>query len=364
MQGTNAPTKTNLIVLIAGLCVILLSSSLFNTVFALDVTDARGREVSFEHPPQRIVVAGRGLVMVVDALYLFPEAPSRVIAFEKITLGKDNFLSVVDPDYDSKTVLPIDVGAESIAALNPDLVLMKSYMQRKLGSSLEILGIPVVYLDFETPEQFERDIAVLGCLLGSEARTDEIIAFYSRRRAAVKDRVKDIAEKDRPRALFLYFSERGGSRSFNVPPVAWMQTILIEEAGASPVWKDAKMGKGWTRVSFEQIAAWDADHVFITSYFNDIDEVKQRLLKDALWKSLRAVKQGHIHAFPADFYNWDLPDPRWILGLTWLSSRLHPLSFNDVDMDAESRGFFRELYFIDDDGYNRSIRPMLSGDFP
>lgn len=364
MQGTNTPTKINLIVLTAGLCTILLTSALFNSALALDVTDALDREVSFEQPPQRIVVAGRGLVMVVDALYLFPEAPSRVIAFEKITLGKENFLSVVDPDYDSKTVLPIDVGAEAIAALKPDLVLMKSYMQRKLGSSLEILRIPVVYLDFETPEQFERDIAVLGRLLGNEARTDEIISFYARHRAAVKERLKDIAEKDRPRALFLYYSERGGSRSFNVPPVAWMQTILMEEAGALPVWKYAKMGKGWTRVSFEQIAAWDADHVFITSYFNDIDEVKKRLLKDTLWKSLRAVKQGNIHAFPADFYNWDLPDPRWILGLTWLSSRLHPLSFNDVDMDAESRDFFRELYFIDDDGYNRFIRPMLSGDLP
>ena len=350
--------------LTAGLFAFLLVTAPFNIVCALDVTDALDRQVSFEQPPQRIVVAGRGLLMVADALYLFPEAPSRVIAFEKITLGKGIFLSVVDPFYNSKTVLPIDVGAESIASLRPDLVLMKSYMQQKLGHSLEKLGIPVVYLDFETPEQFERDIAVLGRLLGNEQRSAEIIAFYRDRQGIVEEQTKPIAEKHRPRVLFLYYSERGGSRAFNVPPVSWMQTMLVEQAGGLPVWKHMNMGKGWTRVSFEQIAAWDADHVFITSYFIDVDEVKKRLKNDALWASLRAVQQGNIHALPADFYSWDLPDPRWILGLIWLSTRMHARSFVNVDIRSESRDFFRELYFIDDDGYNRFIGPMLSGDLP
>ena len=344
--------------------VLFLLPGMASSLCGLEVTDALGREVSFEQQPQRIVIAGRGLLIVADALYLFPEAPSVVVAFEKITLGKGNFLTVVDPHYDMKTVLPIDVGAERIASLRPDVVLMKSYMQKKLGSSLELLGIPVLYLDFETPDQYERDIRALGHLLENDERSEEIIAFYRGRVQRVRERVKSIAEQEKPRVLFLYYSERGGSRAFNIPPADWMQTIVVEIAGGIPVWKDIKTGQGWTRVSFEQIAAWDVDHIFVTSYFTDIDEVKDGLLEDPLWTSLRAVREDRIHAFPTDYYNWDLPDPRWILGLTWLASRLHPEEFSDVDLMAEVRTFFRELYFLDDAGYNRYIKNMLHGDLP
>jgi iron complex transport system substrate-binding protein len=364
MRGTNTPKKTRRLLCGGLLTALLIAALLYSPLFAVEVTDALGRELTFGRPPQRIVVAGRGLLMVVDALYLFPEAPYRVIAFEKITLGRANFLSVVDPFYDSKTVLPIDVGAERIASLKPDVVLMKSYMRRKLGSSLETLGIPVVYLNFETPAQYERDIGVLGLLLGNEARSGEIKAYFRDRMRLVEKRIERIAEKDRPRVLFLYYSERGGSRAFNVPPATWMQTMLVEKAGGIPVWKNMRTGQGWTRVSFEQIASWDADHVFITSYFLDVDEVKERLMNDELWQSLRALQQGNIHAFPADYYNWDLPDPRWILGLTWLASKLHPECFGDVDMNSETRTFFRELYFLDDAGYNRYIETVLHGDLP
>jgi iron complex transport system substrate-binding protein len=348
----------------ASILALFLLVGLVNSLFGMEVTDALGREVFFECAPRRIVIAGRGLLMVADAVYLFPEAPSRVIAFEKITLGKENFLSVVDPSYERKIVLPIDVGAERIASLHPDLVLMKSYMQRKLGNSLEVIGIPVLYLDFETPLQYERDIRTLGTLLENDERSEEIISFYRDRLKRIDERVGSIAEKDRPRVLFLYYSERGGSRAFNVPPASWIQTILVEMAGGFPVWKQMRTGQGWTRVGFEQIAAWDPDHIFITSYFIDVDEIKGRLLDDSLWKSLRAVREDRLHAFPTDYYNWDLPDPRWILGLTWLASRLYPEKFSDVDMIAETRTFFRELYFLDDDGYNRYIRDMLGGDLP
>jgi iron complex transport system substrate-binding protein len=141
-----------------------------------------------------------------------------------------------------------------------------------------------------------------------------------------------------------------------------MQTILVEEAGGIAVWKETWSGQAWSRVSFEQIAAWDADHIFITSYFTDVDEVKALLTHEPLWESLRAVQKGNIHAFPSDYYSWDLPDPRWILGLMWIATRLFPGDFNHVDLHDEVRNFFEEMYFMDDDAYNRYIVPNLQGD--
>ena len=41
---------------------------------AVVVTDALGRTVKFDKPPQRIVIAGKAFFMIVDAIYLFPDA--------------------------------------------------------------------------------------------------------------------------------------------------------------------------------------------------------------------------------------------------------------------------------------------------
>jgi iron complex transport system substrate-binding protein len=329
-----------------------------------EITDALDRRVAFDKPPERIVVAGRGLLMVADALYLFPEARDRVVALEKITLGKGGFLEIVDPGFDRKEQLSIDVGAERIASVNPDAVLMKSFMRRKLGSSLETLGIPVVYLDFETPEQYVRDLRVLGRLLGNEERAEYLVDFYRSRVGLVERRVMQIAQNERPETLFIYYSERGGSRAFNVPPPTWMQTVLVELAGGRAVWKSIKTGRGWTTVSFEQIAAWDAECIVVTSYFSDVDTVRERLLSDPLWSSLRAVRTGRLYTMPTDYYNWDLPDPRWILGLIWLATKLHPEHFLDIQLMDEVRHFFQDLYLIDNEGYDRYIRTVLGGDIP
>jgi iron complex transport system substrate-binding protein len=338
------------------------------SVSAFSVTDALGRSVEFDAVPDRIVIAGRGLLMVADALYLFPEASDRLIGVEKITQGRGNFLSVVDPDFGEKRVFPVNVGAEEILAVRPDAVLLKSYMKTMLGERLEMLGVKVVYLDLETPEQYERDIETLGAMLQDAARAREITGFY--RRAVQKVRLRlEAAEEGsgrsgarRPGVLLLYYSDRGGSVSFNVPPAGWMQTILTEMAGGKALWKDVKAAKGWTKVGFEQIAAWDPEYIFVTSYFSDPGDVVGRLESDSSWRHLDAVKAGRILAFPGDFYSWDQPDPRWILGLTWLAAVMHEDLFGDIDLTGEARAFYRELYGVDRTTFDRSILPLLSPD--
>jgi iron complex transport system substrate-binding protein len=108
--------------------------------------------------------------MIADATYLFPEASERIVGLGNASQGTSNFVSMIDPAYASKTILANDAGAEQIAALQPDLVILKSYLQATVGAPIEALGIPVVYVDFETPDQYTRDIAILGQIFQDEAR--------------------------------------------------------------------------------------------------------------------------------------------------------------------------------------------------
>src|SRR5512136_1394927 len=181
------------------------------TPTGITVTDALGRKVTFAKPPQRIVVVGKALFMIADAIYLFPEAPARVAAIGKTMQNKVDFIPVIDPNYASKTILESSAGAEQIAAAKPDLVLVKSSVAESLGKPVEALGVPVVYIDFETPEQYWRDMATLGQLFQNEARAKQLTSFFQQRVDRVTKAVTDLKDDQKPRVLLLYYSEQSGA---------------------------------------------------------------------------------------------------------------------------------------------------------
>jgi iron complex transport system substrate-binding protein len=326
------------------------------------VTDALGREVRLDRPPERIVTAGRAVLMIADVLYAFEEAPERLVGVGRIRQGRANFLPAIDRDYGEKTILEQNVGPEQIAALTPDLVILKTFMREPLGRRLERLGIPVVYVELENPEQYQRDIMMLGALLGEEDRAREITGWYHRRTEEIESRTRVIPTRQRPETLLIYYRRSDGDTSFQVPPSGWIQTRLVESAGGIPVWEGANAGGGWGTVSFEQIAAWNPEEIFLVAYDGTGADVRDRLTADPRWQALAAVREGRFHAFPGDFYSWDQPDTRWILGLEWLAGQLHPDLFTDRPIEATMREFFREMYRLDETEFGRIIEPMLTGD--
>lgn len=328
---------------------------------SIEVTDALGRQVVLPAPPQRIVITGKALFMLADAAYLFPGAAQKIVGLGNAGQGSSNFIRLIDPAYEQKAVLANEAGAEQVAALQPDLVILKSYLAESVGAPIEALGIPVIYIDFETPEQYRRDLVILGQVFGDKQRAAEVVAFYDEKTEFVRQAVADVP---RPRALLLYYNDKDGSVAFNVPPLDWMQTQMLEIAGGEPVWADANPGKGWAQVTLEQVAAWNAEHIFVIAYNQDSASVVAALRDDPQWQALRAVRTGGLHAFPADLYSWDQPDPRWILGLTWLSGRLHPERFPNLDMLQEARAFYQMLYGLDAAFFDENIRPAFKGDLP
>lgn len=342
---------------------IVPSSSASNSAeHAFSVVDALGREVAFNQAPSRIVITGKGLILTLDAAYMFPEARDRLVALGSANQGSGNFVSLIDPNFDDKVILQTDAGAEQIAAVQPDLVILKSYLAETVGPPIEALNIPVIYVDFETPEQYTRDLAILGKVFQNEARAQELSDFYVNKVSAIQTLSRKVTVK--PRVLMLYYNDKDGVVAFNVPPMSWIQTRMVELAGGEPVWGSANPGKGWAVVTVEQIAAWDADQIYIISYVKNSAEIAQSLKMDPQWQALRAVKEGHLYGFPADIYSWDQSDARWILGLSWLAARLHPETFTQHDILKETQQFYEQLYGIDAQFFETKIRPTFRGDLP
>ncbi len=317
--------------------------------------------VQLPESPQRIVVAGKSSLTIIDTLYLFPEAKDRVTGLVVGRQKPGDFLAFVDPAFDQKTVLEVEAGPEQIAPLDADVVILRSFMAEELGKPLEKLDIPVVYVDLETPSQYFQAVATLAQLFGDEARAEEIVTFYQARLDRVYGRLQGLAEDQRPRVLVVQYSGQGGEVALNVPSAAWLQTIETEMAGGLPVWKEAAQGGGWTVVNFEQVAAWDPAKIFVISYKADPSQVVEQLMADALWQALEAVQKGQIYGFPADIFSWDQPDPRWILGLTWLAAKIHPDRFSDLDMTYEVSQFFGQMYGMDEAAVEAHILSSLKG---
>ncbi len=331
----------------------------------IEIKDASGRTVKLDKLPERLAVIGRGPHFILHLLYMFPEGPDHLVGMERRGRTASDFLSVVSPGVDAKTGLLPNPGPESVAGLHPDLVLMKGSRSEPLAEALAKVGIPTAYLNLETPEDYERDIANLGAILGNPKRAGEIIAYYGDRVARVEKALAGLREEQKPSVLVVMGNLRSGRYAVRVPARAWMQTYQVKAAGGRPVWLEAAdQAGGWAVVNLEQIAAWDPDRiVVIVWYSTDAAGFKLWLDSDPQWKRIGAVAGGKVSYFPSDFYGWDVPDARWILGLTWMAATLHPERLKDYNLEDEVYRFYGTLYGLDRETIRTQVLLTVKTDF-
>ena len=324
---------------------------------SLVIEDSTGNIANLAGIPQRITFVGKASNMIADVLYMFPEASSRIVGVGKTNQRNGEFIKVLDPDYDSKVYLEHTVGPEQVAVTQPELVIMKNYLKKSLGDPVGQLDIPVLYMNLETPEAYEEDIKMLGRVFGNTDRAVELIKYYQDEKNYIVNKTKILTDK--PNILFIYYTTRDGITAFNTPPGSWIQSRMVEMAGGNPVWTDSHPGGGWSKINLEQIAAWNPDQIYVVAYKEDINVVLESMESSPEWKELNAVKNNKLKAFPVDFYSWDQPDSRWILGLKWLAKQIHPDLFTDLNIEDMTRSFFRDLYFLSDEQYETEILSKL-----
>jgi iron complex transport system substrate-binding protein len=343
------------------LLAVLCSMPAAATDYPLTITDGLGNRLTLEEEPQRIVLAGKATLITASAFYLFPDAREKVVAIGKTNQGLGNFIPHLDPEFEEVNQLPYDAGPEQVAAERPDLLIVKDFVYRNLGKQVARLGIPVLPLRLESPEDYRRDIRLLGKILNSEERAEEIWNFYRSKLQELSSVTERIPEREKPSTLILYYSSRGGETAFNIPPASWIQTYQVEAAGGEPVWTASHSGRGWKTVSFEQIAAWDPDRIYITSYNMAPERFMEDILSNPQWQELRATRRGRVKAFPSDFYSWAQPEARWILGIQWLARDLHPERFGGTEMREEIFSFYHTLYGLEERRTRELILPRLQG---
>jgi iron complex transport system substrate-binding protein len=325
----------------------------------IKITDALERDVIFDAFPEKIIIAGKQTPMLVNFIYMFEGASEKILAIENRSQSGIEFLTILDEGVREKYSIEKGAGAEQIAPFAPDLVILKTSMQETIGEQLEMIEIPVIYVSFESIEEIYRDVRIIGTAMNESERAEEIIKYFQAVYEGIKETIFDTKTEPKDSVLMIQAVDENQKYMFSVPSEKWLQTSLVEEAGAIPIWKGGSFSGGWNEVNFEQIAAWDPDHIFIINYQGKATLILENLLDDPLWQELDAVKNDHIQAFPFDYISWDQPDPRWILGFRWLGEQINSAADFEGGFFDQVSGFYTLIFNVPEDIVQKEIYQTL-----
>lgn len=158
--------------------------------------DGRGKEVVIEEKPDRIVSTS----LAVDE-YLVNLTDLKNIA-GVTAISADPGISNIAGETDAVEFKFEAVTAEQVLALEPDLVIVPSYVSPDVLNQLDDAGVTTYQIeDSSTFEGVIGAVDVLGQMLGEEENADQLIADFNKRMEAIEKADKGVTER------VLYYTE-------------------------------------------------------------------------------------------------------------------------------------------------------------
>ena len=334
----------------------------------MEVTDLKGRTVTLPANIERVVVTFNleeylavtgeaGVDKLVGWSHKYWKG-RRDDAYNAYTKALPALESIPDVGYNG------DISIEAIISLQPDVVLASATgaNYNALEPAFDLLhqaGIEVVFFNFhkQTIETHQQSIQLIGKVMGQEERAAELARLYEEQMNLVYDRLKDLADEDRP-SVYMEFS-RGPSVIGN----SWSEQMWgaqIRECGGVNI--AAGQEGASVDVPAEQVLAANPDFIIMSGCLqsDDTDNVvmgygaDRELAREHLeayksrdgWSSLNAVKNNNMGAIYHDLSRHIFD----FAGAQFLAKTLHPDLFADIDPEANLAKFFSDYMPVELDG--------------
>lgn len=265
----------------------------------ITVTDARGRPVTVEPPPGRVVS-------------LLPSVTEMVLA-----LGARDRL-VGRTRYDTARVLrslpsvgePLDPSLERLVELEPDLVFAWD-LAGGPGNALPGDGRNTYYASVSALSDVVETLADLGRILALEERADSMVRGIHCELDAVREAVRGFPRRDVAFVLW--------PRPVTVAGTGSYIDFLTRVAGGRNVFRD---GPGpWFETSLEALLARNPP-VLVLGDDPDLPSPPERTVGRPGWKALLAVRAGRTYAVPTSLFHRPGLHLGWMAGI--LAYALHP----------------------------------------
>ena len=237
----------------------------------------------------------------------------------------------------------MQAGIDQVLLLTNDTEFTAGVEKALKEIDLPVLTLRGLYLD-DYPTMFRR----LGQTFGMPERGDAMARFTEKTIAETKTMLGDIPEDKRLRVYLAQEVDGLGTVCDEAN-----RSELLHLAGGINVHSCPQMTKeSTTKISFEQIMAYDPDVVLIMH-----PSFVERFKEDHKWQNLRAAKEGRIYNVPYEPFCWmDKPSTYMrIIALPWLACTLYPERCTK-DLVKETRDFMELFFHLDlDDAAIHSI---------
>jgi iron complex transport system substrate-binding protein len=259
--------------------------------------DSYNRKITFSDNPQRIISAAPGITEILFAL----GEGHRLVA------RTDYCDFPAQVEYIASIGGLEDPSIETIASINPDLVIASTHFQKESVQKLDLLKIPVIVI--QSQGSFEGAYETIGKIaeiLHVQERGDSIISKMKDDVAMVLEKAKLV--KTTPHVYYVIgFGKTGdftaGGNTFI--------SKMIEMAGGKNIAADVN---GWS-YSLEKLIEEDPEVIFIRSGNKEI------FVKTPSYRDLKAVKANKVYEINDDLF--EITGPRLVEGLKLLYSKLH-----------------------------------------
>ncbi|MEK8127284.1 ABC transporter substrate-binding protein [Paenibacillus filicis] len=248
------------------------------------VKDEIGHEITIPAEPKRII--GIYLEDELTSLGITPIRQARIGSW-----SGQQYLGLSVPDID------IDGSVEAFLDAGPDLILINVHNDKKYE---QFSKVAPMYAFKDARADWRATIRTLGDLLNKKDKAEGVIQAYDQKAKSAAERIKQSVGEQSVAILRVHAKEL---RLYGGPGYAG--PVVHGELGLKPhklvqeMVLDQKLGV--TKLSMEKIPELTADHIFITTDTGAEDKTKE-LLDNPLWKSLPAVKNGHVYEI--NFETW------------------------------------------------------------
>jgi iron complex transport system substrate-binding protein len=235
---------------------------------------------------------------------------------------------------------------EDLLTTHPDVV--SSIDNAASLKPFQSVGIPALSMTFQTYPDLQRSITLAGQVYGGSAtdRADKYNAYFTEKFSMVQSRSAALTDAQRPTVVHIA----------SYPPLvidggASLIDTWIALGGGTDAARDIPGAGNHASISMEQLLSWNPDVLIVETPGGDQalpadsgQSVVDQLARSPLWSSLKAVQSKHVYVNPQGLYPWERFGPEEALQIQWISKRLHPDLFPDVDMRAVTRSFYQTFF--------------------
>lgn len=334
-----------------------------NVPETVTVTDHADRTVEVPTNPEKVAILG--IYPLASMLSVYLNSAETIVAMEPASANaaKNSVLIDLYPEIGNITTDILsgeDLNIEALVALEPEVVYYnaadKADLEKLENAGLTAVAFSPTKWKFDVVETYRQWIGLLDQIYPSSSKNAKLVDQYS---TDIYNMIQEtVAGVEQPqKILFLYQYDENAmitssSRFFG----EWW----AKAAGGVNVASDVQAETANAKITMENVYEWNPDVIFITNFTKATPE---DLYSNAIgtddWSTVKAVQDHRVYKMPMGTYRTYTPSSDTPMTLLWMAQSVYPELFADVDVRAEVKDYYSQLFGITltDDQIDRMYTP-------